>query len=237
MPNCRRRRADVLTIPYSFCGLPAVGPVGTPPSRARAADWRSRSERRVRVYVGAVFLDRPWSANVCLSRLTRWCDAVGALRSARRSLRERRDTVSAARSARRGRRGEFGRVDATRLARSARSARRVCVVAGRRAWRPRRCGRVSAREMAAVSAARQDLVADAVGTARRGWSGGSRRPRREVAADVPCSGLRAWSRWGKRSRSRTCSPQRGAFRRGRDPCEVTCRPSCGRGRRGSRRRA
>jgi len=33
-------------------------------------------------------------------------DAVGALRSARRRLRERRDTVSAARSERRGRRGE-----------------------------------------------------------------------------------------------------------------------------------
>ena len=68
-----------------------------------------------------------------------------------------------------------------------RMARRVCVVAGRRAWRSRWVGRASARERVAVGAARRDLLAGAVGTARVARC--STRPRREVAAGVPCSRL------------------------------------------------
>ena len=82
---------------------------------------------------------------VSVVALTRWGDAVGAQRLARRRLRERR-----ARSARRvcvTRPSRRVRVGATRLVWSGRAARHVC----------------------AASAARDELVPGAVGTSRRGW--------------------------------------------------------------------
>ena len=183
--------------------------MGSPPSRARAADWRSRSERRDR---GLHRRGPPGSTSIgsfLLVALTRRCDAVGAPRSARRGLRGRRDTVSAARSARRGRRGEFGRVDATRSARSARSARRVCVAA-RLARSARPVGAAGYLRGRWPRSARPVKISSQTRWARRDAAEacGSRRPRREVAADVPCSELRAWSRLGKRSRSGKCSQQR-----------------------------